>query len=196
MKPWLHFECVAKTAFRQAPHFSVFGQAAHLYGDGTLLNRRTHNTVTDTPFDDDIAPLPNDDQGTEPFRQVRAARRTELTEDYLELIADLIGEQGEARATDLARRMGVSHATVIKIIGRLKREGLVVSQPYRSIFLTDEGRALAEECKRRHGIVLDFLLALGVSEEQASIDSEGMEHHCSDETLALFAAFTAKTLVS
>jgi DtxR family transcriptional regulator, manganese transport regulator len=149
--------------------------------------------VTDTDSDQDPVTRDQDSQGTEPFRTVRAARRAELTEDYLEMIADLIGEQGEARATDLARRMGVSHATVIKIIGRLKREGLVVSQPYRSIFLTDEGRQLADECKRRHGQVLNFLLALGVSEEQAMIDSEGMEHHCSDETLRLFEKFTSNT---
>ncbi len=154
--------------------------------------KRNRRAVTDADFDQDPVGSGLDDQGTEPFRQVRAARRAELTEDYLEMIADLIGETGEARATDLARRMGVSHATVIKIIGRLKREGLVVSQPYRSIFLTDEGRALAEECKRRHGIVMNFLLTLGVSEEQAVIDSEGMEHHCSDETLALFETFTQR----
>jgi DtxR family manganese transport transcriptional regulator len=127
-----------------------------------------------------------------PFEQVRAARRAELTEDYLELIADLIDESGEARATDLSRRMGVSHATVIKIIGRLKREGLVNSQPYRSIFLTEAGRRIAEESKRKHDIVLRFLLALGVSPGQADIDSEGMEHHVSDETLALFESFIRK----
>ncbi|WP_445679716.1 manganese-binding transcriptional regulator MntR [Radicibacter daui] len=127
-----------------------------------------------------------------PFEQVRAARRAELTEDYLELIADLIDESGEARATDLSRRMGVSHATVIKIIGRLKREGLVNSQPYRSIFLTEAGRRIAEESKRKHDIVLRFLLALGVSPAQADIDSEGMEHHVSDETLALFESFIRK----
>lgn len=127
-----------------------------------------------------------------PFEQVRAARRSELTEDYLELIADLIDESGEARATDLSRRMGVSHATVIKIIGRLKREGLVNSQPYRSIFLTEAGRRIAEESKRKHDIVLRFLLALGVSPAQADIDSEGMEHHVSDETLALFESFIRK----
>jgi hypothetical protein len=63
-----------------------------------------------------------------------------LQEDYVELIADLLASSGEARPTDVARRHGVSHATAIKMIGRLKREGLATGRPYRGVFLTDEGQ--------------------------------------------------------
>ena len=123
------------------------------------------------------------------FDQVRTAHQTETAEDYVELIADLIEAQGEARVVDLATRFGVSHATVNKVVGRLNREGLVNNLPYRSLFLTDEGRALAKRCKERHKIVLDFLLALGVSPATAEADAEGVEHHVSAETLALFQKF-------
>lgn len=126
------------------------------------------------------------------FEHVRLAHQTELAEDYVELIADLIDETGEARVTELAERFGVTHATVNKMIARLQREGLVTSRPYRSIFLTDDGRAMAEESKRRHEIVLNFLRAIGVSEKNAEFDSEGIEHHVSAETLAAFEALTAK----
>jgi DtxR family manganese transport transcriptional regulator len=120
------------------------------------------------------------------FRHTRLARKSEIAEDYVELIADLIDGGGEARVVDIARGLGVSHATVIKTIGRLQRDGLVVTKPYRAIFLTDEGRCLAEWSRRRHGIVLEFLLAIGVDEETAQADAEGMEHHVSTETLAAF----------
>ncbi len=60
------------------------------------------------------------------------------------------------------------------------------------MFLTEEGRTLAEACKKRHQIVESFLLALGVSPETARHDSEGMEHHASAETLAAFEAFIAQ----
>jgi DtxR family manganese transport transcriptional regulator len=126
------------------------------------------------------------DQRAEDFRQTRRARKTEIAEDYVELIADLIDTGGEARAVDIARGLGVSHATVIKTIGRLQRDGLVVTKPYRAIFLTDEGRRVALWSKRRHELVLKFLLAIGVSEETARSDAEGMEHHVSAETLAAF----------
>ncbi|MCZ4282376.1 manganese-binding transcriptional regulator MntR [Kiloniella laminariae] len=126
------------------------------------------------------------------FERVREAHKTEVAEDYVELIDDLINVNGEARVVELAERMGVSHATVNKIVGRLQREGLVVSRPYRSIFLTDEGREMAVEARRRHEIVVKFLKAAGVSPETAEIDAEGIEHHVSDETLDCLSALTGK----
>ena len=126
------------------------------------------------------------DQQVENFRQTRRARKSEVAEDYVELIAELIDKEGEARTADIARRMGVSHATVTKTIARLQRDGLVVSKPYRAIFLSPEGRRLASWSRRRHEIVVRFLLAIGVSEACAQADAEGIEHHVSAETLAAF----------
>lgn len=126
------------------------------------------------------------DQQAGHHRQVRQARETEVAEDYLELIADLIDSQGEARAADIARRLGVSQASVNKTTARLAQMGLVTSQPYRAIFLTAEGRRIAEASRARHLIIVEFLCAIGVGEETARADAEGIEHHCSAETLAAF----------
>lgn len=126
------------------------------------------------------------------FDRIRQAHQTEMAEDYVELISDLIAVNGEARAVDLAERFGVSHATVNKTLARLQRDGLVISRPYRSIFLTGDGEAMAAESRRRHRIVLEFLKSIGVSPGTAESDAEGMEHHVSDETLAVFEAITAK----
>ncbi len=120
------------------------------------------------------------------FDQIRQAHQTELAEDYVELIADLIAINGEARVVELAERFGVTHATVNKVIARLQKEGLVISRPYRSIFLTDAGRDLAAKSKQRHALVKSFLIAIGVDEITAESDAEGIEHHVSDETLAAF----------
>lgn len=126
----------------------------------------------------------------ESFRQVREARRTELVEDYVELIADLIDDAGEARKVDIAARLGVAQPTVSKMISRLEDAGYINQRPYRGVFLTDAGRALAEECRERHRIVEEFLRALGVSEAIARRDAEGIEHHVSEETLEAFRRFT------
>jgi DtxR family manganese transport transcriptional regulator len=123
------------------------------------------------------------------FGRIREDHRAEIAEDYVELIADLIAARGEARAVDLAERLGVTNATVANTITKLQRDGLVRSEPYRSIFLTDKGAALARHCKQRHEIVVSFLEAVGVSEEAAHRDAEGIEHHVSDETLEAFARF-------
>ena len=47
------------------------------------------------------------DSRAEAFQEVRSARRNELAEDYVELIAELIHEHGEARPVAIAARMGV-----------------------------------------------------------------------------------------
>jgi DtxR family manganese transport transcriptional regulator len=129
---------------------------------------------------------------TKRFRRVRDAHLTELAEDYVELISDLIEETGEARVVDLAGRLGVSNATVSNAIGRLQRDGLVTSKPYRSIFLTEKGQEIAAASRERHRVVREFLVALGVDTETADADAEGIEHHVSDKTLDVFRGYVRK----
>lgn len=128
----------------------------------------------------------------ERFARVRQANQSELAEDYVEMIDDLIAECGEARAADLADRFGVSPGTVARTIQRLARDGLVESQPYRSIFLTALGKKVADDVRSRHRLVRDFLVTIGVSPEAAELDAEGIEHHVGDETLAAFRRFLAR----
>lgn len=130
-----------------------------------------------------------DEKAAAAYRQTRRAHDAELAEDYVELIAELIDQNGEARAVDIARRLGVTHVTVIKTVARLAREGLAVTRPYRSIFLTDAGMLLAAQARHRHQIVVRFLERLGVSAATAQADAEGIEHHVSAETLAAFERF-------
>ena len=125
----------------------------------------------------------------ESFRQVREAHRTELVEDYVELISDLLADGGEAGQVDIAASMGVAQPTVAKMLKRLVRDGWVVQRPYRGVFLTPAGEALAEESRQRHQTVERFLLALGVDADTARRDAEGIEHHVSEATLAAFAEF-------
>ncbi len=112
-----------------------------------------------------------------------------MLEDYAELIADLIANLGEARITDIARHMGVTHPTATKTIARLKREGIATARAYRGVFLTAAGQAMAERVRARHRVVVAVLLALGVPPEAAEADAEGIEHYVSDSTLAAFERF-------
>lgn len=126
------------------------------------------------------------------FQNVRRAHQSETAEDYVEIIADLIAEQGEARVVDLANCMGVSAPTANKVVARLQKEGLVDTKPYRSLYLTEQGERLAKNCKKRHQIVCDFLISLGVPKHIAEIDAEGIEHHVSEQTLQKFEEFSQK----
>lgn len=124
--------------------------------------------------------------------RTRRDHATELTQDYVEAIAELIQKKGECRLRDLSIRFAVSHVTVNRAVARMKRDGYVDTEPYAPVTLTDKGRALAEFAERRHRIVFEFLRAIGVSERTAAIDSEGIEHHVSEETLKLMEQFGQK----
>ena len=138
---------------------------------------------------DEAAPASGEPVDALRFSQARSARSAAMLEDYTELIADLIREHGEARTTDIARRLGVTHPTATKAIGRLKREGLAVSRPYRGVFLTEEGSAMAERVRARHRLVVELLVAVGVPLEAAETDAEGIEHYVSETTLDAFERF-------
>jgi DtxR family transcriptional regulator, manganese transport regulator len=133
--------------------------------------------------------LPAEGAQARRFGKTRTAQSTALLEDYVELIADLLAKTGEARPIDIARRLGVSHPTAISAINRLKKKALARARPYRGVFLTEEGEALAKRVRARHRLVVNVLLALGVPAEAAESDAEGLEHHVSETTLKAFARF-------
>lgn len=128
------------------------------------------------------------------FERTRLDHSLETAEDYVELIDRLINERGEARAVDLAARLGVSQVTVGKTVKRLIREGYVTSEPYRSIYLTPKGRKLAKESEARHNTVLEFLIAIGVPAQNAEADAEGIEHHVSKGTLEAMRRYLASRI--
>ena len=126
------------------------------------------------------------------FKKVRNAHKTENTEDYLELIAELLNTKGEARIVDIADNLGIAQATANKTIQRLQNQGFVKKEPYRSIFLTLKGQEVASVSKKRHIIVLTFLKNLGLDARTAEADAEGIEHHVSDKTLKKMEQFNKK----
>ena len=123
------------------------------------------------------------------FNKVRNAHKTENTEDYLELIAELLNSKGEARIVEIASNLGIAQATANKTIKRLQKQGYIQREPYRSIFLTLKGQKIASQSKKRHNTVYKFLMNLGIDNKTASADAEGIEHHVSEKTLKKMEKF-------
>ena len=123
------------------------------------------------------------------FKKVRNAHKTENTEDYLELIEGPIEFKGEARIVDIAEKLDIAQSTANKTVIRLHKQGYIKREPYRSIFLTPKGKIIANNSKKTHIIVFNFLKKLGLDDKTASADSEGIEHHVSDKTLLRMEKF-------
>lgn len=130
---------------------------------------------------------PKDNERAIHFRKTRSTRPFEIAEDYTELIADLIEIQGQARVCDIAREMGISHVSVLKTLKRLTRDGYL-EKCSQIIHLTPLGKKMAAFSKKKHRILSEFLVKLGVPEHIVAIDVEGIEHYISPITLEAIEA--------
>ncbi len=128
---------------------------------------------------------------TNQHMRTRRDHASETAEDYVEAIASIEANGIECRLKDLSAHFGVSHVTASKILARLSREGLVETKPYSPVRLSEQGFAMAKVARQRHQLVLDFLIALGVTPGTAQSDAEGIEHHVSDETIRCIKKFLA-----
>tara|TARA_Y100000590_G_scaffold419573_1_gene521419 strand:- start:2128 stop:2538 length:411 start_codon:yes stop_codon:yes gene_type:complete len=120
------------------------------------------------------------------YQNSRKNHGMENAEDYVEIVADLIQEKGEAKIVDISNKLGIAQSTANKTIKRLKNRGYLYKEPYGSVFLTIQGQKLARNSKKRHNTVYEFLRKIGVSKKTSIRDSEGIEHHVSQETLEAF----------
>ena len=123
------------------------------------------------------------------FITTKNRKSIELFEDYVEAINEILLKKGSVKNVDLCKYFGVSNATVCKNIQRLIKEDLVESEKYKNIFLTKNGKILAEKSNTRHEILYKFLTRLGVPDKIAEVDSEGMEHHISKENLYMMKKY-------
>jgi Mn-dependent DtxR family transcriptional regulator len=123
----------------------------------------------------------------ETLEKVHKMKEKRLTspkmEDYLEVIYELLKEKGYVKSKDISRILNVKASTVTIMLKALAEKKLINYEKYGGITLTEEGIKKAEEISRKHKIIIDFLLLLGVDEKQANLEAEGIEHIISDETL-------------
>lgn len=123
----------------------------------------------------------------------RGRRRSEVVDDYTELIDDLVGAHGVARIGVIAAELGVSHVTALRASRRLEAQGfVVVAERGKGIQLTAKGRKVAERARERHKLLEDFFVKLGVNAVIAANDAEGAEHYLSEETFEAIRKFLGR----
>ena len=109
--------------------------------------------------------------------------RTDRMEDYLEVIYELVEQKGYATTVDISTYLNVSSPSVTKMTQRLDETGYLKYEKYRGIRLTDEGVRIAQNIRNRHGLLAEFFKMIGVDEDSANSDAEGIEHHLHPETI-------------
>ena len=115
---------------------------------------------------------------------------TDRMEDYLEVIYELIKKKGYATQTDISESLNVSLPCVTKMLHRLDESKHLKYEKYRGINLTEEGIEVAENIHEKHSLLSEFLKMIGVDEDVANIDAEGIEHHLHPQTMKKLREFT------
>jgi Mn-dependent DtxR family transcriptional regulator len=122
-------------------------------------------------------------------RKVIHEQHTDRMEDYLEVIYELIKKRGYATQTDISESLNVSLPSVTKMLQRLDENKYLEYEKYRGINLTEEGIEVAENIHEKHGLLSEFFKMIGVDEDVANIDAEGIEHHLHSQTLKKLREF-------
>ena len=116
---------------------------------------------------------------------------SQSAEDYLERIHELIESKGTAHVADIAQSLNVGQPSVTSMVQKLADEGYLRYEKYRSLTLTEAGRAVAERIRDRHTVLASFFTLFDLDDETQARDIEGIEHHLSADTLNTLADLTA-----
>ena len=116
----------------------------------------------------------------------------ESIEDYLEQILIQQEKNGCARSVDIATNLKVTKASVSHATKLLRENSYIRMDDDKCITLTAEGREIAECIYKRHLVLAQFLMRLGVADETAFADACRMEHDISAETFAAICRHAEK----
>ena len=105
---------------------------------------------------------------------------TESSENYLETILILSKKLPVVRSVDIANELGFKKSSVSIAMKNLQ----ITVTDAGFIYLTDEGRAIAEMIYERHELLSKGLVALGVDPKVATEDACRIEHVISAESFA------------
>lgn len=111
-------------------------------------------------------------------------------ENYLEAIYELSSDGTGARVSDIAERLGVTKASTNSAMATLAEKGLIISEKYKEVFLTQEGYKLAESTSKKHHVIRQFLVnILKVPPVIAESDACAIEHVISNDSISAMQKF-------
>ena len=112
-----------------------------------------------------------------------SSQDTPRSEDYLEAVYHLISDKGYTTNSEISEALNVRPPTVSIMVGRLRDKGYLEHERYRGMRLTATGERVAKSVIKRHQVISELISMIGVDEQTAFIDTEGIEHHVHPTTL-------------
>jgi Mn-dependent DtxR family transcriptional regulator len=111
-------------------------------------------------------------------------RSNESSENYLETILILSKKLPVVRSVDIANELGFKKSSVSIAMKHLREKGQITVTDAGFIYLTEEGKKIADMIYERHELLTDWLTRLGVDPAVAAEDACRMEHVISSESFS------------
>jgi len=108
---------------------------------------------------------------------------TTSMEDYLEMIYRIHLNGDAVRIGTLADSLNVKPSSASKMVNNLKKEGLVISEKYGYVKLTDTGHELGKYLVFRHDTLHRFLCYINQSSNELE-QVEKIEHFINPDTVS------------
>jgi len=115
--------------------------------------------------------------------------RKKTIEDYVELVYIIQNKKEKVHTSDIASAFNINPASVTEIFQKLSNEDYINYEKYTGVTLTEKGRKIAMDTKKKHDTLKSFLTLLGVDEEIADEDACKIEHHVNPETMRKLRKF-------
>lgn len=115
--------------------------------------------------------------------------RKKTIEDYVELVYDLQKSKKIVHTNDIAFALDINPASVTEIFQKLSEEGYIYYKKYSGVTLTSKGKKVALKIKKKHEILTEFFILLGVDKKTAEIDACEMEHIIHPSTMETIVKF-------
>ncbi|MCC8051968.1 MAG: metal-dependent transcriptional regulator [Clostridiales bacterium] len=106
----------------------------------------------------------------------------ESAENYLETILILSERLPVVRSVDIATELGFKKSSVSIAMKNLRMKNHITVTDAGYIYLTESGKAIADEIYERHRWISSWLISLGVNETTATEDACKIEHVISRES--------------
>lgn len=109
-------------------------------------------------------------------------KNNESFENYLETILILSHNSHMVRSTDIATELNFKKSSVSVAMKNLREKKYIYTNDEGHIFLTEEGKAIANAVYEKHTLISKWLKSLGVDHKIATEDACRIEHVISDES--------------
>lgn len=104
-------------------------------------------------------------------------------EKYLLEIFNNLNSEGHTRVSDLAKSLQISVSSASKMAKKLYEDGFVDFKRYGNISLTEKGKEICLKLLRKHNLLVNLLLVIGVEKDCIEKEVKKIESYVSDEII-------------